>query len=42
MRVALDGMFFQTTALLRWITYLGFLVAAAGLALAVTLVVSTS
>jgi len=38
-RVALDGMFFQTTALLRWITYLGFLVAAAGLALAITLVV---
>jgi dolichol-phosphate mannosyltransferase len=38
-RVALDGMFFQTTALLRWITYLGFLVAAAGLALAIALVV---
>jgi polyisoprenyl-phosphate glycosyltransferase len=37
-RVALDGMFFQTTVLLRWITYLGFLVAAAGLALAVALV----
>jgi glycosyltransferase involved in cell wall biosynthesis len=38
-RVALDGMFFQTTALLRWITYLGFLVAASGLALAGSLIV---
>jgi glycosyltransferase involved in cell wall biosynthesis len=37
-RVAFDGMFFQTTALLRWITYVGFAVAAAGLALAVVLV----
>jgi dolichol-phosphate mannosyltransferase len=38
-RVAADGMFFQTTALLRWITYLGFLVSACGLILAVALVV---
>lgn len=38
MRVALDGMFFQTTVLLRWIIYLGFAVAAAGIALAVALV----
>ena len=38
-RVAIDGMFFQTTALLRWITYLGFAVATAGLALAILLVV---
>jgi len=29
-RVALDGMFFRTTVLLRWIVFLGFLVAAAG------------
>ena len=28
--VALDGMFFRTTVLLRWIVFLGFLVAAAG------------
>ena len=39
MRVAMDGMFFQTTALLRWITYLGFAVAASGLVVAVVLVV---
>jgi dolichol-phosphate mannosyltransferase len=38
-RVAVDGMFFQTTALLRWITYLGFLVAASGLMLAAGLIV---
>ena len=38
MRVAMDGMFFQTTALLRWITYLGFAVAASGLVLAAVLV----
>jgi polyisoprenyl-phosphate glycosyltransferase len=37
-RVALDGMFFQTTALLRWITYLGFMLAAIGLLLAAMLV----
>ena len=29
-RVALDGMFFRTTVLLRWIVFLGFLVAVAG------------
>jgi dolichol-phosphate mannosyltransferase len=34
LQVALDGMFFQTTRLLRWIVYLGFAVAFAGLALA--------
>ena len=33
-RVALDGMFFQSTVLLRWIVYAGFLLAAAGAALA--------
>jgi dolichol-phosphate mannosyltransferase len=33
-RVAFDGLFFQTTTLLRWIVYLGFLVALAGLLLA--------
>jgi dolichol-phosphate mannosyltransferase len=38
MRVAMDGMFFQTTALLRWITYLGFVVAASGLLLACALI----
>jgi polyisoprenyl-phosphate glycosyltransferase len=38
MRVAMDGMFFQTTALLRWITYLGFVVAASGLLFACVLV----
>jgi polyisoprenyl-phosphate glycosyltransferase len=37
-RVALDGMFFQTTVLLRWIVYLGFAVALAGIALAAALV----
>ena len=30
LRVAVDGMFFQTTTLLRWIVVLGFLVAIAG------------
>jgi glycosyltransferase involved in cell wall biosynthesis len=30
LRVALDGMFFRTTVLLRWIVALGFVVAAAG------------
>jgi dolichol-phosphate mannosyltransferase len=34
MKVALDGLFFQTTVLLRWIVYVGFLLAAAGAALA--------
>ena len=33
-RVAVDGMFFQSTVLLRWIVYAGFLFAAAGAALA--------
>jgi dolichol-phosphate mannosyltransferase len=33
-RVAVDGMFFQSTVLLRWIVYAGFLLAAAGVALA--------
>ena len=37
-RVGLDGMFFQTTVLLRWIIYVGFTVALAGMGLAVTLV----
>jgi glycosyltransferase involved in cell wall biosynthesis len=36
--VGLDGMFFQTTVLLRWIIYLGFVVAATGVALAVALI----
>jgi glycosyltransferase involved in cell wall biosynthesis len=30
LKVALDGMFFRTTVLLRWIVFLGFAVAAAG------------
>jgi dolichol-phosphate mannosyltransferase len=34
MRVAVDGLFFQTTILLRWIVLLGFLVALAGAGLA--------
>jgi dolichol-phosphate mannosyltransferase len=33
-RVAVDGLFFQSTVLLRWIVYLGFLIALAGVALA--------
>jgi glycosyltransferase involved in cell wall biosynthesis len=33
-RVGLDGYFFQTTILLRWIVYLGFALATLGLALA--------
>jgi glycosyltransferase involved in cell wall biosynthesis len=37
-RHAVDGIFFQTTVLLRWIVYLGFLVALLGLGLAVALV----
>lgn len=36
--VALDGMFFQTTRLLRWIVYLGFAVALAGVVLAAVFV----
>jgi dolichol-phosphate mannosyltransferase len=35
MRVALDGLFFHTTAMLRWIVYLGFAIAALSLVLAV-------
>jgi glycosyltransferase involved in cell wall biosynthesis len=34
-RVAVDGLFFQTTTLLRWIVAVGFLIAIAGLGLAV-------
>jgi polyisoprenyl-phosphate glycosyltransferase len=34
-RHAFDGVFFQTTVLLRWIVYLGFLVAFSGIGLAV-------
>jgi dolichol-phosphate mannosyltransferase len=33
LRLAGDGVFFQTTVLLRWVMYLGFAVAAAGVAL---------
>ena len=33
-RVAVDGMFFQSTVLLRWIVYAGFVIAAGGMALA--------
>jgi glycosyltransferase involved in cell wall biosynthesis len=39
-KVGLDGMFFQTTVLLRWIVYLGFAVAFAGGLLAAFLVYS--
>jgi polyisoprenyl-phosphate glycosyltransferase len=35
---AVDGIFFQTTVLLRWIVYLGFVVALGGLLLAVILI----
>jgi polyisoprenyl-phosphate glycosyltransferase len=34
-RVAFDGVFFQTTVLLRWIVFLGFLVAFGGVLLAI-------
>jgi polyisoprenyl-phosphate glycosyltransferase len=34
LRVAVDGMFFQSTVLLRWIVYAGFMLAAGGIALA--------
>jgi dolichol-phosphate mannosyltransferase len=37
LRVAFDGMIFQTTNLLRWIVYAGFATALAGIALAVAL-----
>ncbi len=33
LRVAVDGMFFQSTVLLRWIVYAGFVLAAGGVAL---------
>lgn len=33
-KVAIDGLFFQSTVLLRWIIYLGFLLALGGLSLA--------
>jgi len=39
-RVAVDGFFFETTILLRWIVYLGFAIAFAGVALAAFFVVS--
>jgi glycosyltransferase involved in cell wall biosynthesis len=39
-RVALDGMFFRTTVLLRWIVFLGFIVAFSGGLLAVYAVYS--
>jgi glycosyltransferase involved in cell wall biosynthesis len=39
-RVALDGMFFRTTVLLRWIVFLGFIVAICGGLLAVYAVYS--
>jgi polyisoprenyl-phosphate glycosyltransferase len=38
LQVAVDGMFFQTTKLLRWIVYLGFAVALLGVALAAVFV----
>ena len=34
LKVALDGLFFQTTVLLRWIVYAGFAIAACGMLLA--------
>jgi dolichol-phosphate mannosyltransferase len=34
MKVAVDGLFFQSTVLLRWVVYFGFLLALAGVALA--------
>jgi dolichol-phosphate mannosyltransferase len=39
-RLAADGVFFQTTTLLRWIVYLGFGVSAAGVLLAIYFVIS--
>jgi glycosyltransferase involved in cell wall biosynthesis len=38
-RLAVEGVFFQTASLLRWIVYLGFCVALAGSLLAVALIV---
>jgi glycosyltransferase involved in cell wall biosynthesis len=40
LRVALDGVFFQTTVLLRWIVYLGFCLAAVGGLLAVYILIA--
>src|SRR2546423_4469421 len=34
LKVAVDGMFFQSTVLLRWVVYSGFVVAGIGVALA--------
>jgi glycosyltransferase involved in cell wall biosynthesis len=39
MRLAVEGVFFQTATLLRWIVYLGFCVALAGTLLAIALIV---
>jgi polyisoprenyl-phosphate glycosyltransferase len=39
LRLAAEGIFFQTATLLRWIVYFGFAVATAGLLLAVALIV---
>jgi dolichol-phosphate mannosyltransferase len=38
-RLGIDGFFFETTILLRWIVYCGFLIALAGIGLAAALVV---
>jgi glycosyltransferase involved in cell wall biosynthesis len=38
LQVAMDGMFFQTTVLLRWTVYVGFALAGAGVALAAAFV----
>jgi dolichol-phosphate mannosyltransferase len=38
-RLAVEGVFFQTATLLRWIVYSGFVVASAGLLLAIALIV---
>jgi glycosyltransferase involved in cell wall biosynthesis len=38
MRHAIDGVFFQTTVLLRWIVYLGFVVSTVGVGLALYLI----
>jgi dolichol-phosphate mannosyltransferase len=40
LRVAVDGMFFQTTVLLHWIVYAGFAIATGGLGLAIGLLIS--
>jgi polyisoprenyl-phosphate glycosyltransferase len=39
-RLATQGVFFQTTTLLRWIVYIGFMMACVGVALAVYFVIS--